>query len=439
MINKIKLLQHHQGFTKYFKNTLWLFIEKILRMGVGLFIGIWVARYLGPEQFGLFNYALSLVALFVTFSTLGLDTIVVRKLVEDESKREELIATAFWLRLTGAFSVLLILATATLFTTNDHYTNILVFIIASATIFQAFNVTTYYFQAKVLSRYLVYVNIVGLVLSSVAKVILILLHAPLIAFVLLVLIDSMILAFGFVYFYIKKNLTFNIKATLFKRKTAISLLKDSWPLILSGISISLYMRIDQVMIKEMLNTEAVGQYAAAVRISEAWYVIPMVIVSSLFPAIINAKQKSQELYNARLQKVYYLMVWMALAIAFPITFLSDWIINILYGIEYNEAASVLMIHIWTSVFVFLGVVTEHHLIAVNRTFKSFIRTFIGAILNIVFNLVFIPKYGINGAAIATLLSQLIANYIYDIFDKDLHNQLKMKTLAFIPIHIIKRT
>ena len=138
---------------KYFKNTSWLFAEKILRMVVGLFVGIWVARYLGPEQFGLFSYAQSFVGLFTAFATLGLDGIVVRELVKDKSRRDELIGSAFWLKLIGAFVVLIILAIAIHFTSNDSYTNYLVFIIASATIFQSFNVVDFYFQSKFYNIY----------------------------------------------------------------------------------------------------------------------------------------------------------------------------------------------------------------------------------------------------------------------------------------------
>jgi len=453
MINKIKLLKNHEGFMKYFKNTSWLFGEKILRMVVGLFVGIWVARYLGPEQFGLLSYAQSFVGLFTAIATLGLDGIVIRELVKDEGRRDELIGTAFWLKLMGAFAVLLILAIAVNFTSNDHYTNMLIFIIASATIFQSFNVIDFYFQSKVLSKYVVYANIISLFISSIVKIALILYEAPLIAFAWVVLFDSFVLACGFIYFYIKNNSKFlalnadtpvskekmgyNIQHLKFKRETAVSLLRDSWPLILSGIVISIYMKIDQVMIKEMLNSEAVGQYAAAVRISEAWYFIPMVIASSLFPAIINAKKQSEELYYARLQKLYDLMVWMAIAIALPMTYLSDWVVKFLYGGAYNQAGSVLIVHIWTGVFVFLGVAFSGFLTTENWTKKSFYRTFLGALFNIIFNYTFILNYGINGAAVATLLSQFIANYIYDFFDKDLHHQLKMKTKAFLPIHILQ--
>jgi len=417
MINKLKYLGNHQGFMKYFKNTSWLFAEKILRMVVGLFVGTWVARYLGPEQFGLLSYAESFVGLFTAIATLGLDGIVVRELVKDEGRRDELIGTAFWLKLMGAFGVLAILAIAVNFTSNDQYTNILVFIIASATIFQSFNVIDFYFQSKVLSKYVVYANIISLFISSMVKIALILYEAPLIAFAWVVLFDSFVLACGFIYFYTKNNSTFNIKNLTFKRETAVSLLRDSWQLILSGIVVSIYMKIDQVMIKEMLGSEAVGQYAAAVRLSEAWYFIPMVIASSLFPAIINAKKQSEELYYARLQKLYDLMVWMAIAIALPMTFLSDWVVNLLYGSQYYQAGSVLMIHIWAGVFVSLGVASGKWLLIENLQIFSTINTAIGAIVNVFLNYILIKEIGVEGAAWATLISYFVAAYLSLLFWK----------------------
>ena len=449
MIEKLQSLKNHQGFMKYFINTSWLFGEKILRMVVGLFVGIWVARYLGPEQFGLFSYAQSFVGLFTAIATLGLDGIVVRELVKDDTRRDELIGTAFWLKLMGAFGVLIVLAIAVNFTSNDSYTNSLVFVIASATIFQSFNVVDMYFQSKVLSKYIVYANVISLFISSIVKIAFILNEAPLIAFAWVILFDSFILASGFIYFYLKNRChseqlehhsvldTESSFAWGFNKSTALSLLKDSWPLILSGIVISIYMKIDQVMIKEMMNAQAVGQYAAAVRLSEAWYFIPMAIVSSLFPSIINAKKVSDKLYLERLQRLYSLMVWLAIAIALPMTFLSDWVVNLLYGNAYQEAGSVLMIHIWTGIFVFLGVAFSHYLIVENLMMKSFYRTALGAILNIIFNFILIPKYGIYGAAIATLLGQMAANLIYDIFDKSLWSQLKMKLKAIFPIYLIQ--
>jgi O-antigen/teichoic acid export membrane protein len=426
MIAKLKQLQNHEGFVKHFKNTGWLLAEKILRIIVGLFIGVWIIRYLGPEQFGYFSYALSFVGLFTVIATLGLDGIVIRELVKDESRRDELIGTAFLLKLMSAFGVLAILAIAVNFTSNDTSINTLIFIVASATIFQSFNVVDMYFQSKVLSKYLVYVNVISLFLSSMVKIALILNEASLIAFAWVILFDSFVLAIGFIYFYIKNISTFNVKHLKFSKSTAFELLRDGWPLILSSIVVSIYMKIDQVMIKEMINAEAAGQYAAAVKLSEAWYFIPMVIASSLFPAIINAKKQSEEFYYARLQKLYDLMVWLAIAIALPMTFLSDWLVELLYGGQYNQAGNVLAIHIWAGVFVFLGVASGKWFIAENLHRLSFWRTFNGMFVNIILNILLIPKYGVQGAAVATLISYFLAGLLFDVFNNKTKKVFYMK-------------
>ncbi len=420
---------------KYFRNTSWLFAEKILRMFVSLFVGIWVARYLGPEQFGLFSYVQSFVGLFATIATLGLDGIVVREIVNDTVKAHVILITAFWLKLLAALFVLLLLSIAVHLTSNDDSTNTLVFIIASATLFQPFNVVDFYFQAKVMSKYVVFANVLSLFFSSTVKIALILNEAPLVAFAWVVLFDSIILAIGYIYFYLQYSTFQQIRMT-WDIPTAKNLLKDSWPLILSGIVISIYMKIDQVMIQEMLGSEAVGQYAAAVRISEAWYFIPMVIASSLFPAIINAKQVSEELYYTRLQRLYSLMIWLAILIALPMTFLSHWVIHLLYGSQYAQAGDVLRIHIWAGVFVFLGVSSGFWLISENFVKIAFCRNLIGAIGNIILNLILIPKLGIKGAAIATLAAWMLSAFLFDLILLKTRIMFKIKLQA-LTLNILK--
>ncbi|MDG1097681.1 MAG: flippase [Methylophilaceae bacterium] len=432
MISRLKNLTNraltHQGFLRYFANTSWLFGEKILRMIVGLFVGVWVARYLGPERLGLFSYAQSFVGLFVVIAGLGLDGILVRELVKDESKRDALLGTAFRLKLIGAFLALIALAIAVNLSRQDSLTALLIFTIASATVFQSFNVIDYYFQAKVLSKYMVYPNIISLLISSMVKIWLILNDAPLLHFAYSILFDSFVLACGFLYFYRhKKHL---VSQWFFDKKLAWSLLKDSWPLILSGLAISTYMKVDQIMIKEMISVEAVGQYAVAVTISEGWYFIPMVIATSLFPAIISAKKQSKALYYARLQKLYDLMVWIAIAIALPMTYLSELVVSLLYGEQFNQAGSVLMIHIWAGVFVFLGVASSKWFISENLQMLAFWRTFYGMVANVALNLLLIPIYGIQGAAMSTLLSYFIAGLMFDLFHEKTRATffMKVKTL-----------
>lgn len=434
MIKKIKFLFAHKNFMKYFKNTFWLFGEKILRMIVALFIGIWVARYLGPEQFGLLSYAQSFVALFSIVASLGLDGLVVRELVKDQSRAETLLGTSFFLKVIGALSMLIFLVIALQFTSNDFYTKTLIFIIACATIFQSFNVVDFYFQSKVMSKYIVYANVISLLLSSIVKIILIISNSSLEAFVFVYVFDSIVLAIGYLYYFFKHS-DFKIQKLIFSKSTAILLLKDSWPLILSGIVITVYMKIDQVMIKQLLGNEAVGQYSAAVRISEAWYFIPGVIASSLFPAIINAKKHSEDLYYKRIQKLFDLMILIAIGIAVPVTFLSESIINLLYGSQYNQAGGVLLIHIWAGAFVFLGVSSGKWYLTENLQKLLFWRSFYGMLVNIVLNITLIPTYGIKGAALATLFSQIVASYIFDIVSGKTRLMFMMKTKS---IFLVRR-
>lgn len=427
LLQKLSNLKKSQEANKYLKNTSWLFAEKVLRMIVGLFVGIWIARYLGPEQFGIFSYAQSIVAIFAVIATLGLDGIIVRELVKDESKRDILLGTAFGLKVIGALIVMTLLAITISFTTNDASINILVLIIASATVFQSVNVIDFYFQSKVLSRYVVYANLISLCISSVIKVILILKEAPLVDFAWVVLFDSFVLAAGFIYFYRKNNLS--IKKWQFNKLIAVNLLKDSWPLIFSSIVITVYMKIDQVMIKQMLGAEAVGQYSAAVRLSEAWYFIPTVIISSIFPAIINAKKESEKLYHARIQQLYQLMVFLAVAIAIPTTFLSAWVIALLYGEAYDQAGGVLTVHIWSSIFIFLLMSSGRYMIIENYVQHALYRNIAGAISNIILNIYFIKEFGVLGAAYATLISYAISGFLYDLFNKQLKLSFKMKLAA----------
>ena len=412
MITKFKSLQKNQGFIKYSKNISWLFFERILRITVGLFVSVWVAKYLGPKQFGFFSYTLSFVGLFAFIATISHNSIVVRELVKNPNHNDEIVSTAFWLRIMGAMlGILITLAVSINLTSNDRFVNILILIIASSTIFQSFNVVDDYFQSKVMNKFVVITNVISLFLSSVIKIILILNDAPLIAFVWVVFFDNFILASGFIYFYIKLNSKFKIKNLKFNSKTAILLLKDSWPLMISSAAIMIHIKVDQVIIKEILGLEAVGQYAAAAKVSEAWYFIPSVLTASFFPAIINAKKNNEDLYNSRLQKLYDIMVWIAIAIAIPMIFLSDWLIEILYGYQYSEAGNVLMIHIWAGVFVSLGLASNTWLICENLQKFLIVNTFIATITNIGLNYILIPKFGIVGAAWATIISYFLVGYL----------------------------
>ncbi len=403
--------------------------HRLLSMIVALFVGVYVARYLGPERFGLLSYAGSFVGLFTALATLGLDGILVRELVKTPERRDELLGIAFWLKAGGAILMWIGIAAAVPFTHNETQTNILIIIIAFAVIFQAFNVIDFNYQAEVKSKYVVYAQIVSLVISSITKLVFVWIAAPLVWFACVFLLDAVVRAVGLTAMYLQN--TGKVWHWKWRWQTAKVLLRDSWPLILSGMVISIYMKIDQVMIKEMLGAEQVGHYAAAVRLSEAWYFVPMAITSSVFPAIINAKKQSEELYYQRLQQLYDLMVWLAVAIALPTTFLAPWVIRVLYGDAFLPTAGVLSIHIWAGVFVFLGFVNGRWIIAENLQYIATIRSTAGAMVNVALNIVLIPKYGINGAAIATFFSVFVASHIAFFFINKARMVFRMQNKSFL--------
>ena len=413
-LSSIRRLKNDKGFIKYFTNTSWLLFEKGFKVVNILLIGVLLARYLGPAQYGILSYSLAYVFLFSALAKLGLDSIVVKALVKHESERDSILGTSFVLKFfSSILSIVILLCTSSLL--HDNEEKKLILILSLALLFLSFSVVDFFFQSKVLSRLSVYASIFSITLSIILKLLLIIYKASLISFAFAFLFEAILLSIGYLGFYMIHGLSF--KNWQFNRDWALKLLKDSYPLMLAGIFIVIYMKIDQIMIKSILDSSEVGKYAAAVTLSEGWYFFPMIIVTSLFPAIINAKESNKGLYYTRLSSLYRFMFWLALIIAIPITLFADWIINTCYGVNYLEAAQILKIHIWAGIFVFLGVSSSRWLIVEDLQIFSIINTAIGAVLNIILNYILIHKYGIVGAAWATLVSYFFSGYFSYLFFK----------------------
>ncbi len=430
-------IEDNKGLRNILDNISWLSLEHALKLLVGLFIYAWIARYLGPEQFGLMNYALAFVALFTAFSTLGLDNILIRNIVSNPEQKKELLGSAFFLKILGSILVLLLSTTIMYFLEPSNTTLLIfVFIIAIGYLFKSFDVIDLWFKSQVKSKYAVFSRTIAFSIITLLKITLILIEAPLIAFIYMFSLDFLIVSILFIYFYYKKASIsiFQWKARL---KVMKNLLKDSWPLILSGIAIMIYMKIDQVMIGNMLGQKELGIYSAAVKLSEAWYFLPMIITTSVFPAILNARKKSRELYLKRMQTLYDFFTWFTISVALLVTFLSPFIINILYGADYALSVPVLSILIFSGTFTFLGVASSKYLIAENLIKISFYRTNIGLIVNILLNIILIPKYGIIGASISTLISYGVVAYLSNIFFRKSRIIFFMQTKSLNIIRIFK--
>ncbi len=421
---------------KIIANIGWLFWDKILHMSVGLFVGTWIARYLGAEQYGMLNYAMAFVALFGPIAQLGLDNIVVRDIVNYPEKKHEILGTAFVLKIvSGIFTLFTTITVIYFVRSGDMLITWLVGLIAAGFIFQAFNVTALYFQSQVMSKYTVYANNIAFFMISFVKIGMILAKFPLIAFAIAGLFEVGLGTTFLIMFYHRNH--YDINLWDFNKNTAKRLLKDSYPLILSGISVMLYMRIDQIMLGKMVGDKSLGIYSAAIQISEVWYFIPVAISNSVFPAIMKNKQKDDNLYYQRFQSLYDIMSLLGISVGVITVFISTPLINFLFGSAYTQSAEVLSIHIWAGIFVCLGVASSNYLMAENLQLISFYRTCIGALINITLNLLFIPKYSCLGAAYATLISYFISVFSI-IFFKNTQKQVWMMINSLFFINFLKR-
>jgi O-antigen/teichoic acid export membrane protein len=310
----------------------------------------------------------------------------------------------------------------------------MILIIAVGLLFSSFDTIELWFQSQVLEGILALVRSALLIVSSFAKVLLIAFHLPLIAFVWLLLADQVVKTLGMIWVYLRQHQS--ILDWKVNGSKGLEMLKDSWPLILASAMITIYMKIDQVMLGQMANAQAVGNYAAAARFSEIWYFIPLAVCSSVFPAILRARQRSKEEYYARLQQLYDLMAWISLAITIPMTIFSVPLMVTLLGKEYAEAGRILALHIWSAPFVFLGVAQGRWLAAENFTRVSLAKTLLGAMSNVLLNLLLIPYYGGVGAAIATMISYGISSHLSNLFYPPLFDNGWMITKALlIPLRI----
>jgi len=413
-----------------FSNVSWVLSERLVRVLAGLFVGVLIARTLGPEKYGYLSYALSYIALFVPVATLGLDSITVKELVTHPEQRNQILGTTFFLKLGGSLTLLLFVAISLSFQESNS-SSALIAIIAIAPIFQSLNVVDFHFQANVKSKYVAKAQIIQLGFSSILKLFLIYIQAPLIYFAWLYVLDSLLLAALLLITYSNRNGT----ALYWKPEFHLGqrLLRQSWPLMLSGLTVTIYMRIDQVMINHMVNSTEVGYYSAATTLSEAFYFLPVAVCASMFPSIIHLFKTDKIKYTLRMEKIYGLMIWLGLILAITTSFLSTWLIEFLYGADYIKSAAILNIHIWAAIFVFLGVASGKQLVTEGMQLRAFFRTFAGAIINIMLNYILISKYQSVGAAWSTLISYAVAGYLYDLLDPRTRGIFMSKTRSVITL------
>lgn len=403
----------------------------------GVVVSTAVARYLGPSQFGLLNYGLAIYGLFNILSNLGLDLLVVREVALDEKQESDVLGTSFVLKgLASVVTTAAAIMATRLLEPRDRTLIVIVALMSFASIAQAFDVVDYFFQARTQSRYAVMPRNIVFIAASVARLVAVFLRLSLLWFAWIAALEVLLQEIGLAVFYLRYRKP-RVRWT-WKMDRAKALLKESWPLTVSSLMIMLYMRSDQVLLGKLASNAVVGEYTAAIRLSEIWYAIPMIICASVMPRLLRSKEQNRELYYARLQKLYESMVLLSVAVALGTQIAGPLVVWLLFGSHYAAASGILAVHIWTGVFVFVGSVSGQQFIQEGLTVSSMNRTMLGAVANVLLNLWWIPLWGGIGSAMATLVAQAIASYLADALDSRTRHVFRMKTRAYLCFWMLPR-
>lgn len=436
MMSLIKSWFKQDEFLRYFFNTLWLLSDKFVRMFAGLISTIIVARYLGPENYGLLAYSISIVTLFVMLNHLGLDGLTVRYLVEQPEKEQLILGTVFGLKFMASVLAFLAMLLFSWFTAQSTEQLLaLLFVVSFTILLHPFHVIDFYFQSKVKGKYGSLAKSMAIVVSTLSKVILVFIAASPVWFGAAYVLEFVVLAIALCFWYLKKG-----KSRLFQWRIDVPLAKEmlsaGWLVMFGAIFSTIYKKVDQAMLMWLADASEVGIYAAAAQLSDIWFFVPAAIVASLFPKLIQLHKTNNILFHKRLQHIFDLLFFMGLLLAIATTIIAEPLVVLLFGAEFSASSGVLVIHIWSIIFVFMRALFSKW-IHIEQVFVfSLVTQGIGALLNVVANYYIIPLYGATGAAWTTLVSYCAAAYLSLLFSNKTRVIFIMMTKSwFLPFRL----
>jgi len=408
--------------------------EQVFRLFVGVGLGVWTARMLGPSRFGELSYAIAFATVFGIMATLGLNRILVREMVAASGQPaliQRLMSTAFAMRLCAAVAVYACCVPFAWFSGDRQL--LLISIIAGGFFFSASDCIDLYFQAKLQARIAVRARLLSFVAIALVRVVLLLTEADLPAFAIATLLEYMSAACALQWVYRQHGQRFQ-GLTNPDWRLAGKLLAESSPEIIAGFSGMLFMRLNQIMLQHLAGPEAVGSFAVAARLSEAWYFVPTAIIASTFPNIVASRAAGTAPYMRRLQVLMTALCAISYAVALVTMVLAKPAIRWLYGAPYLESAAILSLLIWSGLFVSLGLASGSWIMAEKRVRLNLYRNLAGLASNIALNLVLIPRFGAVGAAGATLLSVMVAYLAFDLFVPSMReiSNAKIQALLIVP-------
>lgn len=410
-----------------------MLLEQFVRTGVAFLIGIYVARYLGPAQFGLLSYGLSLLLIVQVVARLGMDSVLVREIARKPAEAQTLQSTAACMML-GASLLASGLLIVVLWLAGQHpgVTSLVVILLCSVPL-QCFYVVDYFCQAQERAKSSSLVKVSILVLGAAARVVMVWYQCELLWFVVLVPAEFLLTACAFGWLSVRSS-----ASAMFAKPDmmlARRLISSAWPMVFSGLAVILYLRVDQLMIKHMMGDEALGLYSAASKIYEGWVVIPFVLSVAALSRLVKLRAENTAQYERELCLLFALVFWSGAIVAILCSLFADFIILISFGAAFLSAAEVLAISMWAAALAGVGSVSVRYFVAEGLEKLNLYRTLVALGLNIVLNCLLIPAYGIQGAAYSTLGCLFLSNVVMDVLDPRLRRLavLKAKALLLYPI------
>lgn len=401
---------NHSGFQKYLKNTGWMLFAQMFSLAVAFFISAWLARYFGPERYGMFSYAIAFVSTFGFIVNLGVDSLLSKELVSRPDERESLMGTGIGIKFIGSIIAIMFVFVFSLLMVKDEMVRALVLLYSLIFVFEPINLIGVFFQSQVKSKITSIIKIYVLVISSLLKIGLIFSGLSVLALTAIFVLEALITNLFLIYSYKKEGL--HISNWTFKSDLAYKMLSASVFLILASACNYVFMKADQLIIGSLLGNIEVGLYAVAVRFVDIWYFIPVILTGSLFPAIVNSRQIDMKTYMRRIKFFFLMMFSIGVSVSLISWFVAPFIINLLFGSQYFSSIYIVQIYSLSSVGVFLGWGIQHYLLSDGRIKQIFFYYLMAMCLSLAFNFILIQKLGIIGGAWAAVISTSLSPLIF---------------------------
>lgn len=428
MIRKTKMKLSDNAI-KITKNVGWAVAGKTVSLLGGLLVGIFVARYLGPEQYGLMNYVISYVCIFQVLATFGLDSIQIREESRRPEERDVIIGTAFTIKIVLAVVTLAAVAVSVMITETDSFTRWMIMLYSISIVLNSLNVIRNHFTSLVWNEYVVKTEISRTVIGALIKIGLLFAEAGLGWFIAVYTFDFVLLASGYCTSYRLK--IDRIRLWRFDVKWAKYLVAQSFPLMLTGAAVMIYQRIDQVMIGKMVDSASVGQFSVASKFVEVLIFIPTIMAQTVAPILVQTREKNDEEYKRKSQMFMNITIWGSFLLAAAMSLISYYLIILTFGEKYLPAVAILQILSFKAVSVAMSNTAGQLLIIEGLQKYAILRDGFGCVICVIFNFLLIPRFGAAGAAVVAILSNLSAGYVADLFIPQYRHLFRMQTKALL--------